>query len=399
MGLAASLPRGGSTPLGIRATRLWIIGLLLASGALMPRALSAESDGPVIGVALHRGGPVMIGSADQRLRVESRDFAEELAPGRQELRFLEDEAYFGGWQFRSALRIRASDGVTAVGDRRYEGWIEVLPPNKAGEPWLVVNRLPMERYLVGVVGNEMPRSFEPAALAAQAIASRTYALYQLMSRAQGTRVHVSASTASQVYRGVETDARVRAAVASTRGQVLLFDGHLFESFFSSTCGGATASGAEILNAPRIRPLEPVVCGYCAGTQYAAWTLDLPEPRVRAALAPFCQEHGIVLETIRTIAPVEVGPGGHASYVRIDHTGGSFELDAGAFRRQLGTDVIYSTSFTCRLSDERLHFEGHGYGHGVGMCQVGAQALAKDGRDPVAIVQFYYEGASVVVLWE
>jgi SpoIID/LytB domain protein len=110
----------------------------------------------------------------------------------------------------------------------------------------VINHLPLEQYLASVVGSEMPASWPQAALRAQAVAARTYVLRQRKPRAL---FDVTATTASQVYRGLEAEtASTREAVAATRGQVLLFDGGLLDAVFHSSSGGAsTENSGEIWN--------------------------------------------------------------------------------------------------------------------------------------------------------
>jgi SpoIID/LytB domain protein len=110
----------------------------------------------------------------------------------------------------------------------------------------VINHLPLEQYLASVVGSEMPASWPQAALRAQAVAARTYVLRQRKPRAL---FDVTATTASQVYRGVEAEtASTREAVAATRSQVLLFNGGLLDAVFHSSSGGAsTENSGEIWN--------------------------------------------------------------------------------------------------------------------------------------------------------
>jgi stage II sporulation protein D len=110
----------------------------------------------------------------------------------------------------------------------------------------VINHLPLEQYLASVVGSEMPASWPQAALRAQAVAARTYVLRQRKPRAL---FDVTATTASQVYRGVEAEtASTREAVAATRSQVLLYDGGLLDAVFHSSSGGAsTENSGEIWN--------------------------------------------------------------------------------------------------------------------------------------------------------
>ena len=137
----------------------------------------------------------------------------------------------------------AGGGDMQLGERRYRGELQILPSDAGLR---VINRLPLERYLASVVGSEMPASWPQAALRAQAVAARTYVLRQRKPRAL---FDVTATTASQVYRGVEAEtASTREAVAATRGQVLLFDGGLLDAVFHSSSGGAsTENSGEIWN--------------------------------------------------------------------------------------------------------------------------------------------------------
>jgi len=137
----------------------------------------------------------------------------------------------------------AVGGDLQLGERRYRGQLQILPTDSGLR---VINHLPLEQYLASVVGSEMPASWPQAALRAQAVAARTYVLRQRKPRAL---FDVTATTASQVYRGVEAEtASTREAVAATRGQVLLFEGGLLEAVFHSSSGGAsTENSGEIWN--------------------------------------------------------------------------------------------------------------------------------------------------------
>jgi stage II sporulation protein D len=134
-------------------------------------------------------------------------------------------------------------GDLQLGERRYRGQLQILA---SGSGLRAINHLPLEQYLASVVGSEMPASWPQAALRAQAVAARTYVLRQ---RKPGALFDVTATTASQVYRGVEAEtASTREAVAATRAQVLLFEGSLVEAVFHSSSGGvSTENSGEIWN--------------------------------------------------------------------------------------------------------------------------------------------------------
>ncbi len=128
--------------------------------------------------------------------------------------------------------------------RPYRGAIVLLSNGKRVS---AVNNLGLEQYLYGVVPGEMPADWTPAALEAQAVASRSYALANL---AGAGNFDLYSDTRSQVYGGIAAeDARTTAAVDATAGQVLLFDGQVAETFFFSTSGGRTAAAADVWGKP------------------------------------------------------------------------------------------------------------------------------------------------------
>ncbi len=405
-----------------------------------PGAAESTNGEPTIGVQLLRDPKrVTFGSSTGRFRLEApdRDKSKKIVPGKTATQIvplatmsveyrkkgdgrwifavapeLAKKSKSGprGYQFYDGQQFRVrADGApyTEVGGRRYEGWIEFtwIPDAEGTGSWRMVNRLPMERYLAGVLAGEMT-SAEPAALQAQAIAARTFALYQMLTRSPGARIHVDASIRSQKYVGGKQDSAILDAVQSTRGEVLFHQGRLFKSQYHSTCGGHTAGGSATFGTPNIKTLTSVRCTYCRNERFTkkGWSCSIPEKEIRnvikrVAAAP---PYNIALGRISKIEPVDKQKGGHATYVKITHSGGHFELDATEFRNRLlfdgGFRDLRSTSFAITKQGDAFHFTGHGFGHGVGMCQRGAMRAAVEGLDAIQILKFYYRGADVVQLW-
>lgn len=336
----------------------------------------------------------------------------------------EGEFEVGETSFRDSFRLRSQDGSPVrLGDRAYEGWLEVLKISNADGVsfWMLVNRLPIERYLLGVVGNEMPASWPIAALEAQAIAARSYVLYKLaLARKKDrsdddpavdfSRWHVESTTSDQVYRGVtktETDRqriahkRVLTAVENTRGQVLFYGDKIFDPKFHSTCGGSTMNGTAAFGLPALPVHTSTVCGHCTDSKYhKQWQRSVGESDVRRALSRIVDNHPkIRLGKVKTIVPIEIGRGRHAAYFRIEHAGGSFEVDAIRFRLGIGATKILSTAVQCVARGDEFVFRGSGFGHGVGLCQYGARGLARDeGADSIQILAHYYTSCDVKQLW-
>lgn len=402
-----------------------VLGVVACAGLLcaVERAASALPPGRV-----SHGPTIKVLLLDdlERLTVRALDgstlglqVGEEISQlsGEEELRFRGDAATVAGREVSGARfwiwGETAAEGerLTRVEDRVYEGVLELNPPRRPGGRWILVNRLPLERYLLGVVPGEMDPwappgkkpKFPDDALRVQTVAARTYALYQILARGTGARYHVTADSRSQVYKGYNLHPRVVDAVASTRGVVLTYEGKLFESFYHSTCGGATADASAVFGGVSLAPLAPTRCGYCKQSKHFQWESEISEREIRAALARFLDEHQVQIGRLAAIEPLDRGPGGHASYVRIRHAKGSFELDATVFRELLlaeGESGVRSTSFECRAEPDgaQFHFAGRGWGHGVGMCQWGAKGLADEGAGWRDILAHYYPRSVLTPLW-
>jgi stage II sporulation protein D len=307
------------------------------------------------------------------------------------------------------LVTRLEDGL-GIGGRKYPGQILVRPRGAPGEgshlaleregqaPPLrvrgglliqaekglvrVANRLTLEEYLAGVVGAEMAASAVPLeALKAQAVAARTYALATLERAAgQGRATTFAADASFQAYGGVEKEHRkVLAAVTATAGEVLRFRGRAFRAYFHSTCGGATSPASLVFQEPAIPPLEGAVCGACGGGRFARWETRLPAAEIEPALRGWAEEQRL---TMGALAALEVGertPDGRALSVRVVHASGRFTIEAARLRVLIGLRkeaLLWSCAFEVERQGEDFVFAGRGWGHGVGLCQVGAARRAE-----------------------
>jgi len=180
--------------------------------------------------------------------------------------------------------IPRTDGNLTVNGRRYRGSILVRSGTDRIE---VINTVNAEGYLAGVVGAEMPPGWPKEALKAQAIAARTYVVYEICRRGKKAAYDVVDSTASQVYRGVkaETDRTIE-AVRNTTGQILTYRGKVVKAYYHSTCGGHTASAGSVWGGHNIPPLAGVACDYCRDSKKYKWN-PLPaftETELRKGLA-------------------------------------------------------------------------------------------------------------------
>ncbi len=277
-----------------------------------------------------------------------------------------------------SIRIRPL-GPVSVNGVRVRGDVVVA---KAHSRLQVVNVIPLEDYLVGVLGGEMPPSFPLEALKAQAVAARTYALSRKLEQ-YGQPFHLGSSVLSQVYRGLSAEeGRTRQAVQATRGEVLTWMLQPIEAYFHASCGGRTESGADALG--RDLPyLQPVDCP-CGQLSTSHWTLTLGAKELSALGAPK--------------GPLEVqGRTRTGRAVRV--TVGAKTLDAVTFREKLGYSQLKSLTFDVEKHRDGWVVQGRGFGHGAGLCQWGARMYAEKGWDYRKILLHYYPGTELQVLYE
>jgi stage II sporulation protein D len=279
----------------------------------------------------------------------------------------------------------SKDGEIGVGDRRYHGSLVVVRDSAAPRVH-VVNRLPIERYLEGVVLSEMPPDYPDEALLAQSIASRSYAAWQLLAR-KDRDWDVTDTQRSQVYRGSPKDiALARRIVGATRGQVLLWEDRVLEAVFSSTCGGATRSASEAFGDESPAPLRGVPCGLCDGTQFSTWSARVKRADAGKALG--------LGGPLSALVDATWHPSGRLAGIVAQGGTASRKVAPNQFRDLFGA-AGRSTWFTkIELSGDVVAVEGRGFGHGAGMCQVGASKLAAAGRSCRDILARYYPESRV-----
>jgi stage II sporulation protein D len=271
-------------------------------------------------------------------------------------------------------------GEIGLGDRRYHGELLVVRESQTSKIH-VVNKLPIELYLEGVVLSEMPPDYPLEALFAQAVASRSYAAWQMLARKEKD-FDVTDTQRSQVYRGSPTQlALARKVVTATKGQVLMWDGKVLEAVFSSTCGGNTRSAEEAFGDEAPPPLGGARCGLCDGTQFSTWS-------ARAKRADMGRALGLGGPVV-DITDASFHKSGRLAQIVAKGSTASKKVTANQFRDLFGS-AGRSTWFTrIEVSGDWIVVDGRGFGHGAGMCQVGASRLAGAGRGFQAILSRYY----------
>ncbi len=264
---------------------------------------------------------------------------------------------------------------------------------------VLVNELPLEEYLRGVVPGELgPDAFpEPAALEAQSVAARTYSVASL-GRFAVRGFDLYGDERSQVYAATAAEHPLSdRAVNRTRGVVALFDGEPITAFYSSTCGGVTAAYADVFSGEPLDYLPGGVICPDEESPYRRWSVTLQPERIAAGLA----EHARV-GRLRDLEVLERDFTGRVTAMRFAGEQGSRVLGGLALRRALGLRSHFIESLQLERDGQgwvrRIAVEGRGFGHGVGLCQIGAVAWARRGKTFEEILTAYYPGVSVEPLY-
>jgi stage II sporulation protein D len=263
----------------------------------------------------------------------------------------------------------------------------------------VIEKIPLEQYIEGVVSAEMPAEFELEALKAQALAARTYIIRRLNENKfddvpEGA--HVMDTIKHQAYLDEQQrrevwgeqfawkNERIRQAVRATAGLILTYDGHPIDATFFSTSNGFTENASEYWEQP-IPYLRSVA---------SPWDIQSPryENTVVKSVAEIEQKLGVSISREASsrgtwYQVVERTTGNRVGKIRI----GGKEFTGREVRERLG---LNSSAFSLELRDGHVYITTRGYGHGVGMSQWGANGMAKTGKSAEQIVKYFYQGVSL-----
>ncbi len=260
---------------------------------------------------------------------------------------------------------------------------------RRGQGLMVVNELDLEEYVKGVVPSEVNAAWHPEVLKAQAVAARTYALYQRMLSARRD-YDLAASTQDQVYRGRHgIDSRIEEAVEATRGLVVTYQQAPIYAAFSSTAAGLTEDALNVWSKD-LPYLKGVECPFDVNSPYYRWRTSFKLETLERNL----RQQGIAVGTIATLAPASYSRAGRVTKLRVLHSQGELYLRGEDLRRVIGYGVIPSTQFDLDVVGPDVVVSGYGAGHAVGLCQWGAKELAELGYPFSTILRYYYPGTEL-----
>lgn len=289
-----------------------------------------------------------------------------------------------------------------VNQQSYRGSFQVVSHPEEG--MRVVNNVNLTAYLWSVVGSEMSSRFPFESLKAHAVAARTYALWEKNREDKRSDTYDLADTvAAQVYKGVKAEEQsIRTAVNKTEGEVLMYNSEILPAFYHSTCGGTTTSAARVI--PHYNPekeLAPLVgdveCPWDSRSKHHNWRTSIQEYKLRKALFPG-RSSAPSISDIRVLS--RDGSDRVRSLVISLSNNRSRNIPGTEFRRKARSQSldIKSTNFTVSKRGDAFRFKGHGWGHGTGMCQMGAVGAGEEGLSYRSILNHYYPGASIYRLY-
>lgn len=281
-----------------------------------------------------------------------------------------------------AIRVR----VPKNGDAGYRGTLTDFGDTR-------INTLSVEEYLLGVVPLEMPSAWPQAALEAQAVVARTYAL----RRRNGSRPYdLVAGTGDQMYGGLSAEKPTgSAAVMATSDTIVTYtppgrsEKSLANVAYMSCCGGHTAD-SELLWGFDIPYLHGVADPYCAAAPSSSWSIALDWRGLARSLG---LGDGATLRSVSLIG----SPGARPSALRLV-ADTSQDIEIRELRRlarpQLPSAYLRSVDLRGAGEERTLVVNGSGHGHGVGLCQWGARGMALAGATTAQIIAFYFPGTSL-----
>ncbi|MDI3507963.1 MAG: stage sporulation protein [Clostridiales bacterium] len=263
----------------------------------------------------------------------------------------------------------------------------------------IVDEMKFEDYIAAVVAGEMKNDWPLQALAAQAIIARSFVLNFIVEKGGSRYGNADVSTdieEAQAWNPSAVNDRIKEAVRSTRGQVIVYDGHFANTWFHAHSGGMTATAKEGLNYKEKEPPYIQVVrsqeSDKAPANSKAWEATFSENEVLRALHSL----NVNINDFDTAKVVARGPSGRATAIKFDNA----VVSVPELRLVLGSTKMRSTLLTSLVyKNGELIIKGKGYGHGVGMSQWGAYKMAEDGQTASEIIKYYYKGIDIVKMWD
>ncbi|MGI6574607.1 MAG: SpoIID/LytB domain-containing protein [bacterium] len=434
----------------MQSYRQKILGFFLLGFIFLSGIASANQNEHMVRVGLIQGQQQVRVAAEEGFTVEELATGKTLGQSNPHAEWvfkaLGEGLEAGSFLFTRPVKLTTHNKYIMVNGNPYRGQIEVHP---IAGTLTVINVLPAEAYLYGVVPREMPTNFPLEALKAQAVAARTYA-FANMNKHHADGFDLCATIHCQVYGGVAAEhPHTTVAVDATQNEVMRYQGHLINAYYHASSGGHTENCEFVWNSSV--PYLQGVPDFDSNSPYANWVVKYSPEELDAAL----YRGGIQVGRIEDIELLNRGVSGRVSELRLRGSRGEQVITGNQFRDILGYTELPSTLFdiefqnpgkgftniTCRpeqlicvmggdgnniswqagdisvvgkdqagrqamaiiglteYTQEQIVFRGSGLGHGLGLSQWGAKAMAElapaAGPDFYrAILSHYYQGVTI-----
>jgi stage II sporulation protein D len=326
-----------------------------------------------------------------------------------------------GWQLAGVtlgtgelIVLPTAEGSVAVNGHAYRGRFRFVP--KSDGTFDVMNDVDVEGYLKGLLARELFPTFAEEAYKAQAVVARTYALYIKQTSSPGSNFDLYSDERDQVYGGIAAEtAKAVQAVEDTRGMVAAYgppdQERIFKAYFSSCCGGKGQSAYEAFGDPIIPPLSAQANGtLCSESPKYSWpTVTVSKAELTRRFQHFGQLHNTAEKDIPMVARIDImsinNVGRPVMFTITDIRGRRFAINGEDLRRAVNTDStpktkLFSSLFQLDNEPTEIRFiNGHGLGHGVGMCQWCAERRAELGMGYQEIVLLAYPQSKLVKAYD
>jgi stage II sporulation protein D len=375
----------------------FLVGAFLGTMVAVAEVAKKESLPPrMVRVAIVRDARELNLSIDGAYTFIDVDLGKVIAKGHKLLKArvrLLDKGLFMGIDVYPAKHLiikPTKDASININNHTFRG--DILLMRTANNRLTAINSVEIEDYIKGVLYHEVSHHWPMEALKAQAVATRTYAIYK-MDASHNNDYDVTNDIYSQVYGGKDSERyRTGLAVDRTANQVLNYKGRILPAYFHATCGGMTEDVKELWGNISIPPLRGIPCMFCQDSPHMHWKKDFRLHDIQNSL----EKQGYKIGLIKDIAILERNRSDRIKSLKITGRDGSEVTISGKdFRDIIGPNDIKSNNYDITMQGYYVLFAGKGWGHGVGLCQWGARGMAEQQFNYKQILSYYYPGSELI----
>ena len=378
-------------PLGIRkhSAKLWYDGILRKINTPVKFDFAEQTDKSLIRVMMATGENELRFFSNKSLFVYDLNRYQRIYQGKGAVTFrLDGQQLTLNNRVVDAHQFRITTDADAIQFKTYQcrGGYHV---SAVDDGLQAVNYVSLEQYLYGIVPKEMPYTWDADALMAQAVASRTYALYH-KSLNKMRSYDVVATMACQVYGGIDVErASTNQAVDATKGLVVTYRNRLIAAYFHANSAGHTEDAKKVWDVD-MPYLKGIPDSYSKNLPDEDWRCTLSYEEIAKGLS----NAGYLITSVSNVSVVSVSEYGRILGVQVMTDAGPIDMSGGQFRHCLNPMRVKSTKFRLSKQTKGILLQGKGAGHGVGMSQWGANQMAKEGFHYTSILAHYYPGSVV-----